>query len=462
MDKKPVVTRFPPSPTGYMHIGRARTALFNYLFTQKHKKAGLTSSKMVFRIEDTDKERSKPEFETNIVECLKWLGISYDEGPHRQSERTEVYKKYLKQMVDSGHAYVSKEEPTEEDRAEGRTRTEVIRFKNPNKKITFNDLIRGEITFDTSDLKDFVIARSMEEPLYHLAVVVDDFEMGVTHILRGEDGISNTPRQILIQEAIGAPRPVYAHIPLILAPDRSKLSGRHGAVSVTDYRDKGYLPEALINYLALLGWNPGTDQEIFSMDELIEKFDIAKVQKAGAIFNIEKLNWVNKEYIKKLPIADLEKRVTDTLRAIDPACAEQKEMIARVTPLVIERINTLGEIKTLLESGDFMYFFKKPSYDASGLLWKDEKDPQAARGHLEHVIKTLEGLAKDAFNQNTIKEALWPYATEKGRGNVLWPMRFALSGVPKSPDPFVLADILGKDETLARIKNAIHALTTLT
>src|SRR3990167_7603638 len=230
MSKK-VVVRFPPSPTGNLHIGTARTLLFNFLFAKKH------GGKIIMRFEDTDKERSKKEYEENILEGLKWLGIGYDEGPLKQSERSAVYQKHLQKMLDDGTAYISSE-------PEGESK-DVIRFKNPNKKIKFLDVVRGEIEFDTTELKDFVIAKNLEEPLYHLAVVVDDHEMGITHVIRGEDHISNTPRQILIQEAISAARPVYAHIPLILGLDRSKLSKRHGATAVNEYRNKGYLPEAV-------------------------------------------------------------------------------------------------------------------------------------------------------------------------------------------------------------------------
>jgi glutamyl/glutaminyl-tRNA synthetase len=292
-----VIVRFPPSPTGNLHIGTARTLLFNYLFARKQ------GGKIVMRFEDTDKERSRKEFEENILDGLKWLGIGFDEGPLRQTERGEVYKKYLQKMLDEGSAYVSQEmegDPTSPRLQRARSK-EVIRYKNHNKVIKFEDAVRGEIEFDTTELKDFVIAKSLEEPLYHFAVVVDDHEMGVTHVIRGEDHISNTPRQILIQEAIGATRPVYAHIPLILAPDRSKLSKRHGATAVSEYREKGYLPEAMVNYLALLGWNPGTEQEIFTMEELIKEFDLKKIQKGGAIFDEKKLQWVNKEHIKRLP-----------------------------------------------------------------------------------------------------------------------------------------------------------------
>ena len=287
-----IVTRFAPSPTGLLHAGNYRTAVFSYLFARQR------GGKFILRIEDTDKERSKKEYEDNILESLKWLGLDYDEF-HRQSERAPAHKKYLKQLIDGGFAYVSKEEAAGEGDDKAR-RKEVIRFKNPNIKVKFHDLIRGEIEVDTTDLKDFVIAKDLDTPLFHLAVVADDFDMGVTHVVRGEDHISNTPRQILIQRAIGAPEPVYAHIPLILAPDRTKLSKRKGALALTEYRDRGYLPQAVLNYLALLGWNPGTEQEILSLDDLLKQFDISKVQKGGAIFNEEKLRWINKEYLKLL------------------------------------------------------------------------------------------------------------------------------------------------------------------
>ncbi|MDO8424222.1 MAG: glutamate--tRNA ligase family protein, partial [bacterium] len=268
-----MITRFPPSPTGPLHIGNARTALFNYLFARKN------GGKFIVRIEDTDTERSRKEYELNMLECLKWLGIEREGELWHQSERTEIYKKYLHRLIDEGRAYLSEEK-------EGENR-EVVRFKNPGEKVSFDDLVRGAVEFDTAELKDFIIARNINEPVYHLAVVVDDAEAGVTHVIRGEDHISNTPRQILIQEALGFPRPLYAHLPLILAPDKSKLSKRkHGeSVSLEYYRNKGYLPEAMVNYLALLGWNPGTEQEIFTMEELIEQFDLSKIQKGGAIFD---------------------------------------------------------------------------------------------------------------------------------------------------------------------------------
>jgi len=283
-----------PSPTGNLHIGTARTALFNYLFAKQN------GGKFILRIDDTDTERSTKAFEQNILDGLKWLGISYDEL-FRQSERTNIYISYLKKMIDNGSIYMSKEEVKEEGQ-----RPEVIRLKNPNKKIVFDDLVRDQIEFDTTELGDFVVAKSIEEPLYHLASVVDDLEMGVTHVIRGEDGISNTPRQILIQEAMRAPRPIYAHLPLILASDRSKLSKRkHGEmVWIDTYKDKGYSARAIINYLALLGWNPGTEQEIFTLEELITIFDLSRVHKGGAIFDEKKLAWVNRKHFNLVKTAN--------------------------------------------------------------------------------------------------------------------------------------------------------------
>ncbi len=443
-----VVVRFPPSPTGFLHIGGARTALFNYLFARQ------MGGKIVLRFEDTDKERSKKEFENDIQGSLNWLGLQFDGEPVRQSERTAIYKDHLKALVDSGAAYVSKEESAEGNPStdSGLRRSEVIRFKNPNKKIVFEDMVRGTIEFDTTELKDFVIAKSLEEPLYHLAVVVDDFEMGITHVMRGEDHISNTPRQILIQEAIGAPRPIYAHIPLILAPDRSKLSKRHGAVSVLEYRKLGYLPNALLNYLALLGWNPGTEQEIFSLDELIKNFDITKVQKGGAVFNTQKLDWINKEHLKRGSISEIEKKLNEVCPKLTA------ELLKRLAPVTLERIVRLQEIEDMAQNGEFEYFISAPAYEAELLKWREDPDLNTTIDHLTQTKKILEQLPEDFFTKEKVKEALWIFATEKGRGSILWPLRVALSGKEKSPDPFVLAEILGKEEVLRRIDIAVSKL----
>jgi glutamyl/glutaminyl-tRNA synthetase len=318
---------------------------------------------------------------------------------------------------------------------------------------------------DTTELGDFVIARTIEEPLYHLAVVIDDFEMGVTHIIRGEDGIYNTPRQILIQEAIGAPRPTYCHFPFILGSDRSKLSKRNGSVPVSEYRKMGILPDAFINYLALLGWNPGTTQEVFTREELVEAFTLERIQKAGAIFDIEKLIWFNREHIKKLSDSDFKKQVLIFLPDSIKALPEwNEERFSRALPDIKERINTFNDVTTLAEEGDLTYFFAKPTFEVQQLLPKAKKGEsvtlESTAGHLKKVKEFLEALDETAWNKDTVKNTLWDYATEAGRAQVLWPLRFALSGKEKSADPFTLSHVLGKTETLLRLTTALSLLST--
>jgi glutamyl-tRNA synthetase len=432
-----VITRFPPSPTGYFHIGNARTALFNYLFAKNQ------NGEMVLRIENTDRERSKSEYEKDIMESLEWLKILHNnKSVARASERTEVYKKYLKQLVDENKAYISKEEKGERD--------EVIRFRNPNIRIKFTDLIRGEVEFDTTDLGDFVIAKSLNEPIYHLAVVVDDGEMEVTHVIRGEDHISNTPRQILILETLGFSRPIYAHLPLILGPDKAKLGSRHGAVSVNDYR-KDYLPEALVNYLALLGWNPGTDKEIFTIDELIDEFSLDKVQKGGAIFSTEKLDWINKQHLDKLSDEEFISRVGEYI----PKELKNYSNFAKALPLLRERVSKFCDVKTLVDDGEFDFYIHEPEVGKERLIWKDE-GPDTAKENLTKIISLIEDIQD--FSHDSIKEMVQPFADEKGRGSVLHPMRLALTGRDKSPDPFTVAGILGKEVTIKRLNKAIEIL----
>lgn len=432
-----IVTRIPPSPTGNLHLGTARTALFNFLYAKKNL------GKIILRFEDTDKKRSLDEFADNILTGLAWLGISYDEK-YKQSERGVVYEKYLKKLIDNDKAYVSKEEDGE--------RSEVIRFKNPKKIVKFQDEIRGEVSFDTTELGDFVIAKTLTEPLYHLAVVVDDFEMGVTHVIRGEDGISNTPRQILIQEAIGAPRPVYAHLPLILGKDKSKLSKRHGATSISDYKSQGYLPEAIINYLALLGWSPGDNREFFTLEELIEEFDFKNVQKGGAVFDVEKLDWFNKHYLDKMEDAEALALLKEYLAEFEI----DADILQKIKPIVFERISKLSDIDQMVSDGELDYFKESPEYEASGLIWK-KSDKDKTLGHLAKVRELLEKL--EDFSEEGVKGAIWDYAEEEGKGDVLWPLRFALSGKDKSPDPINLSYILGKEKTLERIGYAIKKLS---
>ncbi|MBI2610428.1 glutamate--tRNA ligase [Candidatus Kaiserbacteria bacterium] len=429
-----VVTRFPPSPTGYFHLGSARTALFNYLFAAHH------GGEMYLRFEDTDRARSKKEYENDILAGLDWLQISYTKAePLRQSERLPAYRAYLHALIKRGAAY----EAEEAEGGKGR----VVRFKNPNTRVAFSDLIRGEVIFDTTELKDFIIARSLDDPLYHLAVVADDHDTGVTHIIRGEDHISNTQRQILILEALGFKRPLYAHIPLILAPDKTKLSKRHGAASVNEYRQLGYEPEALVNYLALLGWTPPSGKEKLSHAELIAEFDISAVHKSAAVFDIEKLKWLNREYIRE---TSDERILEEAARRI--GCKDQS-IIAKLVPFIRERINVWSDIDTMTAEGEFTYFFKDPDLDPSKIAGK-RSDAATAREHLATLYTLLSKLPVRNPDATEIKAAVWEYAEDKGRGAVLWPLRYALSGREKSPDPFAISAVIGREATLQRIKAA--------
>ncbi len=442
-----VITRIAPSPTGVLHVGTARSALFNYLFAKHH------GGTFIVRVEDTDKERSKKEFEHDILNGLHALGLQEDEL-YRQSERGEIYAAFIQKLIENDTAYISKE-PSKTDAAK---EVEVVRLRNPGKKITFVDEVRGEISFDTAELGDFVIARSTTEPLYHLAVVIDDETMGITHVIRGEDHISNTPRQILIQEAFGFERPTYAHMPLILAPDRSKLSKRHGAVAVAEYLEN-YTSAALINYLALLGWNPGTEQEIFSLGELIEVFDITKMQKSGAIFSVEKLDSINYHYLSHMPQDQYRQLVTKLFPKHITKGEQYTQMREQaILATIQERAKNMAEIKAIFASGDLDFFVQAPKItDASKLVWKEDS-LQEARDHLLTLESILELIDATSFTAEHIKGAVWEYATEKGKGSVLWPFRFALSGKDKSPDPFSIAEALGKEETIARVQSATTLL----
>jgi glutamyl-tRNA synthetase len=444
---KKIIVRYPPSPTGKLHVGNVRTLLFNYFFAKKH------AGKIVFRSEDTDRARSMPEHVEYQKEVFSWLGMEYDEF-YRQSDRAAIYKKYLESMIDAGTAYVSKESHTPEAlqkaKEEGKElRSSVIRFKNPNKVITFTDLVFGEISVDTTDLGDFVIAKDLEYALYHLTVVIDDYEMGITHVIRGADHITNTPRQILIQQAIGAERPAYAHIPLVVGLDGKKLSKRHGATATLEYREAGYSAEAFVNFLAFVGWNPGTEQEIFSLEELLAAFDISGIQKSPAVFNEEKLQWFNREHLKTLSPEELEDLLLPELASIPEYSLE---IGRKIIPLILERIHILGDIRDLIAEGELQYYFTKPVIDQQILIWK-KSDAETTQKHLTTVHEMLTEYTGD-WSAEDLKTLLWDYATEHGKGDVLWPIRYALSGKEKSPDPFTLLSVLEKEESLERIKAA--------
>jgi len=419
-----------------LHLGAYRTAIFSYLYAKKH------NGSFVLRIEDTDRKRSTKEYEKNIIESLKWLGLSYDRF-YRQSEHIETHKKYLEKMIKEGNAYLSQEEAKD---GSGKMK-EVVRFKNPNIDVSFEDEIKGKVIMNTKDLGDFVIAKKLNEPLFHLAVVVDDFEAGITHVIRGEDHTSNVPRQILIQRAIGAPTPVYAHLPLVLGPDKLKLSKRRGAQPIDYYKEMGFLPDAILNGVAFIGWNPGTDQEIFTHDELVKAFDFSKVQKSPAIFNEEKLEWFNKEHIKKLSAAELKNKIFE--------CLPNNLKIEKIIPIITERISKWNDVKDMVARGELNFFYKQPEYEKKKLIYKNSSLEKTV-SNLEETIMALEKLNEKDFTKENIKNILMKIAEKlENRGELLHPVRYALSGLDKSPDPFVIAEVLGKNETLSRLQKAI-------
>ncbi len=467
----PVRVRIAPSPTGPITLGTARTALFNWLFAKQH------NGRFIVRIEDTDRERSKKEYEDQILEGLSWLGLLWDEGPdkggpygpYRQSERIPLYQTYLTQLLRNRRAYYcycTKEELDAERQAilaEGlpprysghcRELTEppagqkpqVIRFKTPAAPLEFKDMIRGKVAFDASLFGDIVIAKSLNEPLFNFAVVIDDHEMAISHVIRGEDHISNTPKQLLLMNALGFSPPLYAHIPLILAPNRGKLSKRTAESSFLEYRDKGYLPEALFNFLGLLGWHPKDTQEIFSPDELIRAFNIRRVQKGGAVLDVEKLDWINSQHLRHLSEKELAEHLKPFLRshALNP----KDRLLYKVIGAVKERLETLGQFVELSR-----FFFALPDYDAKLLVWKDTPVSKI-KNVLGRLDELFQNFPSSEIRGDMLREKLTPLIEEEGRGAVLWPLRVALSGQAASPDPVVIAEVLGKDESLKRIKTA--------
>lgn len=469
-----VRVRFAPSPTGHFHIGNARTALFNWLFARQE------GGVIVFRIEDTDEARSKKEYEDGICESLRWLGLDWDEGPdkggdygpYRQSERSSIYRKYLDQLLREGKAYYCycTEEELEAEREamtaqglapkynghcrniatapEGK-KPQVIRFKTPEANVTFKDMIRGVVTFDASLTGDIVIAKDLDHPLYNFAVVVDDELMQITHVIRGEDHISNTPKQILLGKALGFREPIFAHLPLLLNADRTKMSKRYAETTLLKYRDQGYLPQTIVNFLALLGWHPKGNQEIFSSEELVKEFSISRIQKAGAIFNEEKLLWLNKEHIKKMSLEALEEALTPMLVSHNIRI-RSKEMLHEIIEIQKERMKTLLDFFDLSD-----FFFALPEYDPKLLRWNDDPTKKAleALEAASHILTRAETLER-----REIEDAFAMLVEKNGKGSVLWPIRVALSGKSASPDPFDIMRILGKEESLSRISAAKRKL----
>ncbi len=380
-----IVVRFAPSPTGYLHVGGARTAIFNWLFARS------TGGKFLLRIEDTDKERSSEEMVRAILDGLKWLGLDWDEPPMRQSNRSARHRAECLRLLESGHAYWCRcsAQEVEERRTQLWDRgvayrcpelcrnslstqapdeNAVLRFKVPEGKTHFNDIVHDAITFENSEIEDFVLLRSDGTPVYNVAVVVDDHDMDITHILRGDDHLSNTPKQIQLYRALGYDVPQFGHLPLILGPDKKRLSKRHGATAIGEYQMRGYLPSALVNYLALLGWSPGGDREIMTLDELIEAFDIRRVLKKSAVFDEEKLRWINGQHIRRLSISELMERLRPYIDGDVPGA--DNGYLERVVRLMQERMTVLPD---LFNEGWF--FFKDPeSYDEKGVKkhWKPQ------------------------------------------------------------------------------------------
>lgn len=465
-------------------MGGARTALFNWIFAKHH------GGVFILRIEDTDKERSKPEFERGIFEDLAWLGLSWDEGfdpksgndqgsygPYTQSKRTGLYANYLKRLLSEGRAYYcfcTKEE-LEGGRASqlaqglaprysGRCRelsqdavhqrlkkgeSAVIRFKTPDMSISFTDVIRGHISFDMGLLGDFPIARTIQEPLYNFVAVIDDFEMKISHVIRGEEHLANTPKQMLIQQALNFPHPQYAHLPLILNSDRSKMSKRFTDTAVKEYRDAGYLPEAIVNFLMLLGWHPPGNRELFSLDELVQQFDLARVQKGGAIFNVEKFEWLNAQYLKRMSAEEL----LAAVRAAGAAPASiSPDAAARAVALVRDRMKKLSDF-----GGLTAFLFELPAYSPELLRWKERSFSDTAAA-LQAAAAALSPIPENAFRKQETEMAFEPLITAQGRGEVLWPVRVALSGMGASPGPHEIMEALGKTESLRRITAAMEKL----
>ena len=464
MPYEDVRVRFAPSPTGPLHIGSARTALFNYLF------AKATGGKFILRIEDTDFERSKEEFTQNITTGLSWLGLSWDEF-YKQSERISIYRGYLENLIEEGKAYpcfCSKEDLEAERQAmlsqglapkySGKCRailkeeaakkveagdSYVIRFKTPETEVSFKDLIHGTIKFETAPIGDFVIARNFDQPLYQFAVVVDDMLMKINYVIRGDDHISNTPKQILIAKALGAEIPHFAHIPMILNPDRSKMSKRFADTSLQDYIDKGYLNEAIVNFLALLGWHPQDDQEVMSMEEIIKKFDIARVQKGGAVFNSEKLDWFNTYYLSHLPD---EKLLEEAKKFLPSEWSVNSKMLDSVKT----RTKNLSELEEALA-----FYFELPEYPKDLLRWKEEANERVAE-NLRETLKLLEDTEDDLFTEKALEAKIMFMLGEKSRGEWLWPLRVSLSGQKNSPGPFEMMEALGKAESVRRVQAGIR------
>lgn len=454
-----IVTRFPPSPTGYLHLGGARTALFNWLYARKMK------GKFILRIEDTDTDRSTQDAVDVIFDALNWLGIDWDEGPFYQTRRFDLYREYIDRLTETGHAYYCTCTPDEiesmrkhamatggKPKYDGRCRTRglpgtdnaVVRFKTPLTGTTIvHDVIKGGIVFQNAELDDFIILRSNGAPTYNLAVVVDDISMGVNTVIRGDDHVNNTPKQILLFKAFGADLPTFGHVPMVLGSDRTKLSKRHGAMSVTAYRDMGYLPDAMLNFLVRLGWSFG-NQEFFTRNELIDKFSLESIGCSAGIFNPEKLLALNADHIKATPVSKLAGLLLPFLH--ERGCRAQEGIfLEKVVATLQTRSKTLVE---MAEAARF-YFSDEISYDAEAR--KRFLTPEAAAS-LELLIAEIQAI--ENFTEKALEEAFVKVMEKTGLklGKIAQPVRVALTGKTVSPGIFEIIEVLGKERAIARLQ----------
>jgi glutamyl-tRNA synthetase len=466
-----VRTRFAPSPTGYLHIGGARTALFNYLFARRH------GGKIILRIEDTDRERSTPEAIQAILDAMKWLELDYDEGPFYQTERYPLYKEKVKELLANGKAYpctctaevldakrqlAMREKrkpaydgtcrPTQGVIAElPKDKPYTVRFRSPSEGSTIvKDLIKGDVVFDNRELDDLIIARSDGTPTYNFCVVVDDIDMDITHIIRGDDHLSNTPRQIQLYQALGHELPEFAHVPLILGTDKARLSKRHGATSVMSYRDMGYFSEAVVNYLVRLAWSHG-DQEIFTRQELIEKFSLDNIGKSAGVFNPEKFLWVNAHYLKSKPLPELAEAVKPYIAAKGYPVPADNRWLEKMIKTLQERAKTLVEV---VDMGRYFFTEEVPL------------DDKAAKKFLTPAVATpLKELAAELssiedFTQPKIEQAFATTLQKSGlkMGELAQPVRVALTGNTVSPGIHEVIEVLGKNRTITRLETALRMI----
>jgi glutamyl-tRNA synthetase len=455
-------TRFAPSPTGYLHVGGARTALFSWLYARKH------GGRFILRIEDTDLERSSQESVNAILEGMTWLGLEYDEGPFYQTQRFDRYKEVIEQLLAQGDAYYcycSREEldvlreqqmaNKEKPRYNGKCRNgaensgeRVVRFKNPELgEVVIDDLVKGRIVVANKELDDLIIARSDGTPTYNLTVVVDDMDMGVTHVIRGDDHVNNTPRQINILQALGAQLPVYAHVPMILGADGARLSKRHGAVSVMQYRNDGYLPEALLNYLVRLGWSHG-DQELFSLDEMVQLFELEKVNVSASTFNTEKLLWLNHQYLMNSDPTLVAHHLSWHMGelGIDPSTGPA---LSEVVKAQRERCKTLVEMAT-----QSVYFYKDfDSYEESAVKKHFKTGSDLVLQHLLTQFSALKNWEAEPLHQIVLQSA---EQLQLGLGKIAQPLRIAVCGTGVSPAIDITLSLLGKQKTLNRVGQAIE------